>query len=146
MEGFDSYSTDPVGEFAQHKIIPSQPMKPRQFISYKCEPRKKTVDEARRVICMAYECSEDGTVKYGACVFRKENPTEKCRKKDIRTKAQERLTKWPLKFKVPLGKNETLDVKNAEDMQKVVMRIRKTMFTYGTFNKAKKLWTDSLVK
>lgn len=114
----------------------------KKYFSYMTEPRHATPDKAKRVICMAYEYNDDGTVKFGACVFRRQAPKEKFVKKDIRHTAEERLINWPLKFK--LHTDDKLNLREKKDLDKVLTRIRKTMFKLGTYNKAEKLWTDSL--
>lgn len=101
----------------------------KYFITYQNEPHYQDFDKAKRNICMTYTINEDGTVSYGAAIFRKQSKQEKCVKRSIRETAIKRLQKKPVTIQVK--HDGVLNPKSETDMLLIKDAVRKAMFTKG---------------
>jgi hypothetical protein len=99
---------------------------------YRCEPRNATPSEARRVICMTFKTKPDGTIQYGAAIFKREFPNERLSKKALRKTAIDRLAIRPITFLAKIPDGYSIDMKKECDQQLAAASIRKMMFKKGT--------------
>lgn len=91
------------------------------------EPSNAPTGQEKRFIAVAMSYTPDGTVKYGASIFRRDAKNEAIVKKNLRETARGRLEKRPIVFK--LQNTNTFSYKD------VVTEVRKTIHRQGVSSK-----------
>jgi hypothetical protein len=87
----------------------------------KTEPMICRFTENSRRITIVYTCNDDGIVRYGASIFKKEKPSDSYSKKGHRHTAMARFLKKPVE----------VELKNTSDQDYVENKLRSCLFKYG---------------
>lgn len=109
---------------------------------YVCEPKGSTFQTARRVVALVVEDLNNGKLKYGAAIFRRDKPGESFTKKTIMRSAMSRFKKAPVvvdyhasEILAPSMRSsisyETFRESRTNRTSEVFAFARKSMYTHG---------------
>ena len=102
------------------------------IISYVCEPNNSTWSNARRIIAIV--CSyDDNSVRYGASIFRRDDPSEVCSKATIKQTALARFNSNPINLNFEL--NDVNSTNKKHSLSNIIKFIRTNMHQYGVKSK-----------
>ncbi len=99
------------------------------IISYVSEPKNSTLNNAKRIIAIV--CSyDDNSVKYGASIFKRNNPNEVCSKSNIKKTALARFNSNPVNINFELN-----NLNEKRTLSNIIKFIRTNMHKHGVKSK-----------